>query len=661
MHRSPVAALGLALVAACLAARLHAAPAEALVAELGPHGLTSLTWAGTNLLADGDLRVLAAFLQRPDGTVYTAAESAGARATGAGTRRLLAQPWGQVTADYAVAADRVDIDITVEVNPDADTLVALRLQLAELQFAAAPRLENRSFLFYTKSDFVHNLGGPGVLLATFGDAAVALCSRDLVRPLAFGLAPAADAGKTAHPLLAFTGRHPAARERFPWIERPVHPGGRDTWRVSLRFGDAAAAETLTADLYAAYAKAYPYALEWPDRRPIARLFLSSSPREGFPPPTNPRGWLNDARIDTSTEEGRAAFRTRLMDWAAGSVRIMKEMDAQGMITWDIEGQEQPHMISYLGDPRSLPPEMEALADEYFQLFRDAGFRTGICIRPQRPVRAAYSEKVEQIGFSDHASRVANLAAKIEAARKRWGCTLFYLDSNVDWSGDPVPLPDAAGYSATIDDDALAALRRQFPDVLIMPEWETLRSYAYGAPYSQLNYNRNTAPPAPVLQAYPQAFLVNSPDDASVPAAWPELLAAVRRGDILYFSGWWASGENAMVRALYRLAAADAPLRIERFPAEAHVKGCALEERAVTLELVPRDPKAAPPVAAATLRLAVAGSELAPAPAEPAAAAETPAATVTIAPATPPAAGTPAGFRAYDVTLPVGRPVRLEWK
>ena len=51
------------------------------------------------------------------------------------------------------------------------------------------------------------------------------------------------------------------------------------------------------------------------------------------------------------------------------------MNAQGMITWDIEGQEYPHATSYIGDPRKvslLAPEMEPMADAYFAKFRRGG-------------------------------------------------------------------------------------------------------------------------------------------------------------------------------------------------------------------------------------------------------------------------------------------------
>ena len=155
---------------------------------------------------------------------------------------------------------------------------------------------------------------------------------------------------------------------------------------------------------------------------------------------------------------------------------------------------------------------------------------------------------------DRRARLGNLSAKIEAARNRWGCTLFYLDSNVAWYGDPVGIPDAGGYTAMVDDQLLKELTEKYPDILIIPEWETLRTYAYTAPYSQLNYNKLLAPPANVLRAYPEAFLVNCPDKPSAEPVKDALVKAVKRGDILFFSGWWPSGENPIVKEVYAKAA-----------------------------------------------------------------------------------------------------------
>jgi len=528
---------------------------------LGDKGLTSLKCGGTEMLQDGGFRVTGAFFRKWDGEVYAADPAAGKLSKdAAGTRLTWTYPWGQVALRYTPGKDRLNLDVEITTNSDADTLVGIYVQLMELKFAKTPAFDNRSFLFYTPSNIAHNLNSPGVVGADCDGGVLAMCNEQVGRPLCFGYADPSDGqAKLVYPVLAYTARHPTTKERFPFIERFVYPGGRDHWCLSVRFArPGGSLNALTADLHKKFADTYRPQLAWKDRRPIGRLFISTSPRPKdkvpFPPPGNPRGWFNDRKVDVTTEEGIQTFQERALEWAQRCAKICKDMDAQGIVLWDVEGQEQPHMISYLGDPRSLPPEMEPIADELFKKFTDAGLRTGLCIRPQRPMRPIYGKKVSQVSWAHRSRILENLVSKIKAARKRWGCTLFYMDSNITWIGDPVKIPGAASYSAFLDDQMLQELTVQFPDCLILPEHDSLRSYAYAAPYSQLNHNKLVAPPSGVLLAYPKAFFVNciSPKEAEERHA--EILNSVRRGDILFFDGWYASKTNAAVKGLYEEAA-----------------------------------------------------------------------------------------------------------
>jgi hypothetical protein len=532
-----------------------AADAVELKTRFGEDGLQSLAYGDKELLAEGMLQVTGAFFQRPDGTAYAADVEKGKFSVEAGGRTAsLEFAWGEVEVTYATGTDRLDMEVKVTLSRDADHLVGLYISPLRLDMGKEPKIHNRSFLFYMRAPVAHNIGGPGVLAARTAGALVALCNEQMARPLAFGLGEPAEQGGEIRPVLAYTGRHPMLKKKFPFIDRPVRPGGRDYWQLSIRFGSPEAeVGERTKDLYERYARAYPRELEWEDRRPIGRLFISTSPRKDFPPPGNPRGWFNARNVDIRTEEGLKAFQERALKWADNAVNVLKSMHAQGMIIWDVEGQEYPHATSYLGDPRSLPPEFEPIADEWFSKFSDVGLRTGLTIRPQRPVRTAYGDKVFQLGFSGRRDRVKNLSAKISYAKKRWGCTIFYMDSNVHWAGDPVKIPGAEGYSAAVDARMLAEVTRQHPDVLILPEWEAIRTYAYGAPYTQLNYNKLTLPPQPVRRTYPDAFFVNQ-----VSSQWTEeqkeaLVASVRQGNILLFDGWYSSKHNEKVREAYQAA------------------------------------------------------------------------------------------------------------
>ena len=51
--------------------------------------------------------------------------------------------------------------------------------------------------------------------------------------------------------------------------------------------------------------------------------------------TNPRRWIvNEGKIDVSTDEGKAIFREALLKLADSSIKVLKETNAQGMITLD---------------------------------------------------------------------------------------------------------------------------------------------------------------------------------------------------------------------------------------------------------------------------------------------------------------------------------------
>jgi len=572
--------LGVALGIALAMAWGEATGGE-LTVSAGEKGLASLTYGKTELLADGELRVTGAFFREPRGDVYAADLSKASKRVGpiraaagsparSGTRQELRFPWGTVTATYAQNGSVLAIDIVIQTHDDADELVGLYVQPLSLKFPAAPKLTNRSWLFYMTSTMGHNHGAPGFVGAEWGQGVLAICNEQLVRPLAVGFAPATKGAAHTYPVLAYTARHPMATKKFPWIDRPLPQGGRDRWRLTLRFGPPKTPyNRLVKDLYARFAKAFPYELKWPDRRPIAQCVLSSS-GQGWK--GNPRGWHHGMRrpdkLDIATEAGKEIFKKHLPAYADQVVAIGKEMNAQGVIVWDVEGQEQPHMISYLGDPRSLPAEMrlpvgegkdaKPVVDVFFDRLRKAGLRTGICIRPQRPMRAIYDKKVSQVSWVNRRKRFGNLSAKIAYARKRWGCTLFYLDSDVVWYGDPAAIPGAGGYSALVDAQMLRDLTKANPGILILPEWEDLRSYAYAAPYTQLNYNKHITPPDYVRLAYPKAFFVNRVDVKSGRANKDALVESVKQGNILFYVGWYAPPENALIKAIYEAAGKGKP-------------------------------------------------------------------------------------------------------
>jgi len=218
----------------------------------------------------------------------------------------------------------------------------------------------------------------------------------------------------------------------------------------------------------------------------------------------------------------ADFHYWMLQWADDMVTRAKSMNSQGIIVWDIEGQQYG---PYLGDPRVLSPEIVGVVDEFFARFTRAGLRCGVTVRPQ--VWTGSSE-------IDSANPEQVLADKIGYAHSRWGCTLFYLDSN-----------STIACCQIINPYRVAAA---FPDSLLIPEWETDSFYTFSAPYNELRQGVAETP----LSLRPGFSVINTAD-GNFEQYWNPLVDGVRRGDVLLYRVWWNAEENPKVRAIYDAA------------------------------------------------------------------------------------------------------------
>src|SRR5262249_37195061 len=151
---------------------------------------------------------------------------------------------------------------------------------------------------------------------------------------------------------------------------------------------------------------------------------------------------------------------------------------QGIIIWDLEGQEFKQPFTYVGYPNKLPelaPEMDAIGDALMARIKGAGYRVGVTIRPQHfgtgatlpatcvtdPTYSLWDKfillsapdpyrgyvcsapntwevsqangPVTQTSNPDYGTTLSLLQQKVAYAHSRWGATLFYIDSNV-WDG-----------------------------------------------------------------------------------------------------------------------------------------------------------------------------------------------------------------------------------
>jgi hypothetical protein len=540
----------LAVTVACSAA--SRVTAQELTFSLDNNGLSALRFGTENFLpqvAQGRLVSGEATLRRKDGTTYKIASDTplSTKLNAKDSRVTLSYAWGEISCRYA--ADRVLEDgrfvarlrlaLTIS-NSTPDTLVDPVISVLEPLFAAPVKGRTLEAGMFGTGGALHPLqefplfagsdSTAPVVLMDDGQQTLALCAENSVAPLSVGVVHETDYGKHRQFLL---------QARFAFVP----PQSKSNGEVSLRFGSAGDSfSTLANDVLTAYRRKVPFRVAWKDHRAIGALFLSSVGQGGA---KNPRGWFNDKNADFISAVGQIEFRHRLLKYADESIAVLRDMNAQGMITWDAEGQQWPQ-TAYNGDPtqiETLAPETAILLnhqkaiDEYFARFRQAGFRVGVCIRPQelKEVNGAWQQTESRDVYQ-------TLRRKIEYSKKRWGATLFYIDSTVD-DKDKSPLP------ATVFEH----LRRDFPDILMMPENETARYYASSAPLNSFADHNVSGTPQVVRELYTQAFSVLLAGDGDFKTYHNQLVESIRRGDILLFRGWWNDPNNATIKSIYQEA------------------------------------------------------------------------------------------------------------
>jgi hypothetical protein len=247
-------------------------------------------------------------------------------------------------------------------------------------------------------------------------------------------------------------------------------------------------------------------------------------------------------VNIVTPDGKAAFARRFLNFALTTARLLRSINSQGLITWDIEGEQYPD-ATYIGDPRvatQLAPELadNGLIDKYFSIFRRAGLRVGVTVRPQKLV---FKDGIpHQVDTPDPREREETLAEKISYAREHWACSLFYIDST-GWENSPL---------------IYRHLHERFPDVLLIPEISNPGMFSVCAPFG---FSLPHAPSTPdfVREIYPGAFSVVNSEVQSTMDNEAETIAGVLKGDILLLSGN-EPPNAALVRILRRAAGAAAP-------------------------------------------------------------------------------------------------------
>ena len=403
------------------------------------------------------------------------------------TRTLtVAYPWMELTCRYTVRDDRLEMRIEIT-NTSRHIIDKLHLNLVTLRLDPDAQTLVKTDYEVEKTD-----GRYPLIQGRFASGEIALVNDRIGRDLGLHIERRPKDSDQYHARLFIGEGHGNFH-----IDRSIHPGQTDRYTLSLRVGPKDDRPlNLVGDLVERMRAVYPSLVDWPDRRPIGRIMVARrTNRSG----TNPRGYLMDESVDITTDEGLASFHKRFIDWAEKCVENAKRINAQGVIVWDLGGKEYPP-ANYYGEPRKLPKEIRPVVDEFFATFREAGLRTGVLLRwDRRPFRWHYDNQpieglpnAEQIGLLPVSDPVEFNSRKIEYAKERWGCELFYVDAN-----------------NRTEFRSIRALARRHPDVLIIPEHAVLYEFGAGPELHTVARDKGKAPfiPEHVRTVYPNTFRV----------------------------------------------------------------------------------------------------------------------------------------------------------
>ncbi len=492
--------------------------------------------------------------------------------------------WGAIAVTYRAQANRLHLDVSVENRSDRSIEHVALKPLLTLKLPGEVKAGRGH----------HNIGAPTVIPIEHGEGLAVVTNEGVERPLRLNVEAAEGVVS-----VVLRSSHPSGgREVYDgeWMSRPIAAGERDRYRISVRFGDAEASRvSLGRPIYERYREAFARTLRWHDRRPIGTLFVTGEPHITE---HNPIGYSfgKDAG-DLSTEAGMQAFRENMRQYTGRVIDQMHAKGLQGVIVWDIEGATHK-TTHYLGSPRFLPvisPAMDRVADEMFKRLSDAGLRTGITLRPllmwpvdadRNRVDSWTSEDLgpprQRIRFrnfvkfseADHPqlrklgvtveeaqSPFHRLNNKIAYAKKRWGCSLFYIDTAYFWRPRDRSAENNGWKSLQLSAEVFRKLNQAHPDVLIIPEQQYPQYWAYTAPYHELGYSPWQTRDW-IRAIYPQGFVVQQiANKTDVVRENTEAFAdIVKRGDSMFVHGWWG-GQSKVLRAAYGKAVDDAPFTV----------------------------------------------------------------------------------------------------
>jgi hypothetical protein len=368
----------------------------------------------------------------------------------------------------------------------------------------------------------------------------------------------------------------------------LNPGQQKHWTLHVRYGDSSqTVQTLAPEAASNYASAFPFITPLKDRRPIGRLMVTNpNTNRSNCTPQNPRCYNFNAPDPLGDPVG---FRNAALTFANNTLNVLNGMAnrPQGVIIWDLEGQEFLQTFSYVGDPAHLPqlsPEMDAIADEFIGTFTNAGYKVGLTLRPQKilfgaslpatchsdtdaslrdvfvlttatPMYRGYicdapNQWVQegkalpavQTDPNSYQDLFNSLSAKVQYALNRWGATLFYVDSN-GWSVD----------GKIMTPQIWRDLATKFPTVTFFPEHRQYSAYGAVSAYNgdqPLQVWETEPTPTTIWSGLPFTMTVNGGDFG---ANEPTVIDGLRKGDMLLAESWYQSPGITSTDTLYTAA------------------------------------------------------------------------------------------------------------
>jgi hypothetical protein len=428
----------------------------------------------------------------------------------------VAYSWGSVVMTYAPLSEGLRIG-TVISNTSEETITELRVNMISLvSLGEDQKLGQPTF----------DVKGPPLIEATGAEGSLVYTSEPNEKPLMLELYAATD-GRTKIPVINCRVNLGTDRVIVDNVTaaRPIGPGTQDKFAVEIRLGRPSSKPLdLAQEFIAHYRTTHPALLNWRDRRPILRLFFNG----GLPPEQAIANLENPDSAELPPVDPK--FQAFVLGRMKTCVEAAKAANAQGVLLWDLEGNTFPHPVTYIGDPRLirlLNPQMEMVIDQAIKILKDAGLRVGVTIRPSRVV---YSKEKGTAVHSHGAAKdpFLELDGKVAYAKKRWECTMFYVDTNFFWRQYG---PEQKWQPGPIAPDVWQRLVAKYPDTLFIPEIADPADYRAAASYGEADMG-NYGTPELVRAIWPNSFRVIAIEDADPFVNFDRFVACVRSKNVL---------------------------------------------------------------------------------------------------------------------------------